>query len=217
MSFTKTRLLLLAVTIAASGLIFGALSGHSRFTNDTGGTDFNVFYLAGQTVLEGNASELYSVYTERGPAYTYIYLPMFAVLMAPVASLPIASASVVWNLLSLAMIFHSALILGGGCFPAAGKDGSDASLKRPFVIYLLAAPVIFFAENLLLGQVHILLMYLIVLAWKYQRTRMEWTTGFLVGAAAVLKLLPAVFGLYFLLTRQYRALASMLVGCAPKI
>ena len=170
MSVNRSRVLSLALAIAAAGLLYGAISGYSRFTNDRGGTDFNVFYSAGRTVLDGNASALYSVYTERGPGFTYIYLPMFAVLMAPLSFLPIAIGSIIWNLLSLSMVFHSALILYRGCFPAASRDGS---LRYPFLIFLVAASVVFLAENLLLGQVHIVLMYLIVLAWKYQRTRME--------------------------------------------
>lgn len=220
MSANRSRLLSLALAIAAAGLLYGAISGHSRFTNDRGGTDFNVFYSAGRTILDGNASALYSVYTERGPGFTYVYLPMFAVLMAPLSFLPIALGSIIWNLLSLSMVFHSARILYRGCFPAASSDGS---LRYPFLIYLIAASVVCLAENLLLGQVHIVLMYLIVLAWKYQRTRMEWAAGCFIGAAAVLKLLPAVFGLYFLLRGQYRALASMcatmllLVAVVPAI
>lgn len=208
MSANKTRLLLLAVTLAAAGLLYGALSGYSRFTNDRGGTDFNVFYLAGRTILDGNASELYSLQTERGPGFPYIYLPMFAIVMAPLSSFPIAVTSIIWILLSLLMICHSALILYAGCSP--GSSGDDSS-KHPYLIYLIVASVAFLSENLLLGQVHILLMYLMVLAWRYQRTKMEWAAGFLIGAATVLKLLPAVFGLYFLLTRQYRALASMVI------
>lgn len=205
----RRGLLILAATIAAAGLLYGVLSGYARVTNDRGGTDFNVFYLAGRTVLEGRASELFTVYTERGPGYTYIYLPMFAILMAPLSSLPIHITSTAWSLLSLLMIGHSGLILYRGC---VSESQAGASLKRRYLIYLLAASTVFFSENLLLGQVHILLMYLIVLAWKYQRAKAEWTAGFLVGAAAVLKLLPAVFALYFVLTRQYRALASMLVA-----
>lgn len=208
MSVTRRGLLLLGVTIAAAGLLYGAISGYVRVTNDRGGTDFNVFYLAGRTVLDGHASELFSVYTARGPGYTYIYLPMFAILMAPLSSLPIHITAIVWSLLSLLMIGHSALILYRGY--VSGSAGGP-SLKRSYLIFLIAASVVFFSENLLLGQVHILLMYLIVLAWKYQRANAEWAAGCLIGAAAVLKLLPAVFGLYFLLTRQYRALASMLI------
>jgi hypothetical protein len=208
MSVNRRGLLLLGVTIGAAGLLYGVLSGYARVTNDRGGTDFNVFYLAGRTVLDGHASELFSVYTARGPGYTYIYLPMFAILMAPLSSFPLHITSIVWSLLSLLMVGHSALILYRGC---VSGSPAGASLKRPYLIYLLAASVVFFSENLLLGQVHILLMYLMVLAWKYQRANAEWAAGCLIGAAAVLKLLPAVFGLYFLLTRQYRALASMLI------
>jgi hypothetical protein len=208
MSTNRSRLLLLALLIAVAGLLYGALSGHARFTNDRGGTDFNVFYLAGSTVLDGNASELYSVRTERGAGYTYIYLPLFAVLMAPLSFFRIEITSIIWNLLSLLMIFHSVLILYAGYFPRALDDHA---LKRAYPVYLIAASVVFLAENLLLGQVHILLLYLLVLAWKYERVRMEWTAGSLLGAATALKLLPGVFLLYFLLTQQYRALVSMLI------
>jgi len=208
MSTTRTHLLRFALPIALVGLLYGALSGHSRFTNDRGGTDFNVFDLAGQTILDGNASELYTVHTERGPGFTYIYLPLFAVLMAPLSFFRIEITSIIWNLLSLLMIFHSVMILYTGYFPRALDN---RALKRTYPVYLIAASVAFLSENLLLGQVHILLLYLLVLAWKYERARMEWTTGSLLGVATALKLLPGVFLLYFLLTRQYRSLVSMLV------
>jgi hypothetical protein len=208
MSTTRTRLLRLALLIAVAGLLYGVLSGHSRFTNDRGGTDFNVFDLAGRTILDGNASELYAVYTERGPGFPYIYLPLFAVLMAPLSFFRIEVTSIIWNLLSLLMIFHSVKMLYAGYF---SRSLDDHALKRAYPVYLVAASVVFLAENLLLGQVHILLLYLFVLAWKYERAKMEWAAGSLLGAATVLKLLPGVFLLYFLLTRQYRALVSMLI------
>ena len=139
MSVNRRGLLLLGVTIGAAGLLYGVLSGYARVTNDRGGTDFNVFYLAGRTVLDGHASELFSVYTARGPGYTYIYLPMFAILMAPLSSFPIHITSIVWSLLSLLMVGHSALILYRGC---VSGSPAGASLKRPYLLYLLAASVV---------------------------------------------------------------------------
>jgi hypothetical protein len=206
-STNRSRLLWLALLIAVAGLSYGALSGHARFTNDRGGTDFNVFYEAGRVILDGKASELYSVRTERGAGFPYIYLPLFAVIMAPLSLFRIELTSIIWNLLSLLMILHSAMILYGGYFP---RSRGDHALQRAYAVFLIAASVVFLSENLLLGQVHVLLLYLIVLAWKYERASMQWTAGALIGTATALKLLPGVFLLYFLLTRQYRALASML-------
>ena len=128
--------------------------------------------------------------------------------MAPLSFFRIEITSIIWNVLSLLMILHSVMILYAGYFC---RSLGERALKHAHPVYLVAASVVFLSENLLLGQVHVLLLYLLVLAWKYERASVEWAAGSLIGAATVLKLLPGVFLLYFLLTQQYRAVVSMLV------
>src|SRR5438093_11606515 len=56
-------------------------------------TDLNVYLAAGKEVLAGGQN-LYTV-TDAGGLH-YIYPPLFAILMAPLAVLPAAVASAVW-------------------------------------------------------------------------------------------------------------------------
>ena len=53
------------------------------------------------------------------------------------------------------------------------------------------------------GQINLLLMALVAVDCLVDRPR--WPRGMLIGIAAAIKLTPAVFLLYFLLRRDYRA------------
>jgi alpha-1,2-mannosyltransferase len=62
------------------------------------------------------------------------------------------------------------------------------------------------------GQINLLLMALVALDCLVERPR--WPRGLLIGIAAAIKLTPAVFVLYFLLRREYRAAATTIVAGA---
>jgi alpha-1,2-mannosyltransferase len=65
------------------------------------------------------------------------------------------------------------------------------------------------------GQINILLMGLMVLdLLVLSRRRGSRASGFLVGVAAGIKLTPLVFGLYFLMRKDWRGLANMSLGFA---
>jgi hypothetical protein len=71
--------------------------------------------------------------------------------------------------------------------------------------------------ELVLGNVHLVLLGLFALAWLGIRRgdeRGEWIAGIAVGIAAVIKVFPALLLLWFLLERRYRASAGVVVGAA---
>ena len=78
------------------------------------------------------------------------------------------------------------------------------------MILLLALP--YTLENIFLGQVHAVILYLMVLSFAAIGRR----RGAIVGAAGVavataIKLLPAIFGVYFVIRREWRAFASFVL------
>ena len=75
-------------------------------------------------------------------------------------------------------------------------------------------------ETLAFGQINILLMG--VMAADLLSRNRHWTngfpgTGFLVGVAAGIKLTPLVFGLYFLMRKDWRGLLNMGAGFAGTV
>jgi alpha-1,2-mannosyltransferase len=86
--------------------------------------------------------------------------------------------------------------------------------------WLLVAAALAFPPvvgELVLGNVHLVLLGLLTVAWLGIRrgdARGEWIAGAAVGVAAVVKVFPGVLVLWFLLTRRYRAAAGAIVGAA---
>ncbi|MCX7887764.1 MAG: hypothetical protein N3B01_11010, partial [Verrucomicrobiae bacterium] len=66
-------------------------------------TDFTVYYEAGRAVLGGQ--NIYEVENPRG--WVYQYLPVFSVVMVPLAMVSVFWASLGWYVLSLAMVVHA--------------------------------------------------------------------------------------------------------------
>jgi alpha-1,2-mannosyltransferase len=64
--------------------------------------------------------------------------------------------------------------------------------------------------TLLFGQINLVLMGVVALDLLLPRTR--WPRGLLVGLAAAVKLTPAVFVLFFVVRRDWRAVAASIAG-----
>jgi len=193
-----------AFTAVGAALLFAGISSYVRITGK--GTDYNVFYLAGRTLAERPA-DLYHFQAPRGPTYTYIYPPLFAVLMSPLAALPLSASALAWFLLNAALFLHGAWIL------SRALASPPRRMELLAWILILGAP--FAVENIFLGQVHGLIAYLMVRAFELLRTGRSVGGAVWMAAASAIKLMPAVFGVYFLVRRDWKGLASLaLAGIA---
>jgi alpha-1,2-mannosyltransferase len=159
--------------------------------------------MGGRTWLRGG--DLYGqVVVAGGVRLPFTYPPIAAVVLAPLALLPMAAAGTVLTAGSVAL---AAVVLGvflrrlAG--PAAGSSrGSWWAAGWLLPAALLLEPV---RSTLAYGQVNIGLMALVTLDCLTAEPR--WPRGALTGLAAALKLTPAAFVLFFLLRRDYRAAA----------
>lgn len=158
--------------------------------------DADVYRSGAAAVLEG--SSLYGqLFTVRDAVLPFTYPPLAALLFLPLAFLPVEVAGVILTALSLlALWFVLALTLR-----ALGCDWRWAVWLLP--IAALFEPV---RDTIAFGQINLLLMALVVMDALGRR---RLSTGALAGLAAAVKLTPAVFVLYFLLRRDYRAAAVM--------
>lgn len=165
--------------------------------------DLGVYRAAGFSVLHGLG--LY------GPDFLlrahfhdgFTYPPFAALTFVPISVLPAAAAYALWTLVSLVLL----TILVGMSFSRllARVPGRWRALALGAVTALavLTVPV---AENLSLGQVGVALTLACVIDVTGRAPRLP--RGVLVGLATAVKLTPGLFFVHYVLTRQWRALAT---------
>ena len=199
------RAVLVAVNLAA---VTAFLLSYSRHGVGFGPyrIDLAAYRLGGRTWLRGG--NLYGqVPVIRGLPLPFTYPPIAAVVLAPLALLPMTAAGTVLTMGSVAL---AAVVLGVFLRRLAGPAaGSLLAAGWLLPAALLLEPV---RSTLAYGQVNIVLMALVVLDCLTAKPR--WPRGALTGLAAALKLTPAAFVLFFLLRRDYRAAATAGVSFA---
>ncbi len=203
------------------------------------GLDLEVYRLGADALL--TSGDPYGVLppTRDGTVLPFTYPPFAALVFAPLLVLPLDLALVLLTLVSvLALGAVVALCLAGADRPAGnalnvaittsdvanGTFGTSNVSKATFrarlwvvggaalgvqAVALLSEPV---RATLGFGQVNLLLMLLVAVDilgpnWRYR--------GVLIGLAAVVKLTPAAFLLFFLLRKDFRAVAraALVFGC----
>jgi Glycosyltransferase family 87 len=130
--------------------------------------------------------------------------PPVAVLLAlPLARLDYPDAVLVWNLISLAALLASLLIV------AKGLGLSWTTLPPTLGLLAFCHPVY---GNLYLGQLTLELVLLVTMIWALERSGRSSAAGLIVGAAAAIKLFPAYLVLLYLARRQLRPLAAAVLS-----
>lgn len=183
--------LVLSLVLAAAYLLKGGT--HLRYF-----LDLEVYRAGAQAFLHGEA--IYERDYDMGIiTLPFTYPPLAALLFAPLAWLPSAPAAIAFLLLNVTCAWWVMVLVLRRCAPHASAEGWAACLLP---LALLFEPV---RETIFFGQINLILMAL-VCTDVLGRPRVL-PRGALVGLAAAIKLTPAVFGLYFLLNRDWKAAA----------
>lgn len=150
--------------------------------------------------------------TDVGVGLPFTYPPLAAVVFSPLTFIPLAAASTL-----IALVTVAALAGTIGLWLGALRDRLPLRMAVPggfawTVAGLTAAglwlePV---RATLDFGQVNAILMLLVVADVLLPRT--VWPRGVLIGLVAAVKLTPAVFALYFLVRRDWRAFITTIVS-----
>jgi alpha-1,2-mannosyltransferase len=180
----KSRILLAAACVAT--LVYACLAYH---------LDLDVYRIGGRIWLEGG--NLYGTLppTAEGVRMPFTYPPLAAIILSPLSLIPLPLAGLVLDLGILAVL---ALALR----PFYRRLGWNLGWVLPTA--LLLEPV---RGNLAYGQVDVFLMAMVIADCLTGSPR--WPRGSLAGLAAAVKLTPALFVVFFLLRRDYRAAATM--------
>src|SRR6478752_764342 len=188
------------------------------------GLDFSVYWYGGKILNDASpaASNLYegNVDWAGGPGLPFTYPPFAALLFSLLARMPEKSAL---DLFNAAGVLTAAWVAVRALRYWTAKADWRAAFRSPrnrwaaAVLLLAVLNLGPWRETLAFGQINILLMGLMaadVLARNPRWAHGIPGSGFLVGVAAGIKLTPLVFGLYFLVRKDWRGLLNMGAGFA---
>jgi hypothetical protein len=220
---------LVIMAVLASGVYFARQSGANpqKYNND-----FNVFYFAASELLDGR-----DPYQESLHAWTpYLYPPVLAELMMPLALLPLPVAAYVWFLISLSAAAFAARMsatlagLQGNAEARTPRELSasstsnatggvaaclaDPAKRRPFIALLVAVILLrFILDNFKLGQVNLIITALAVAHVYFYATNRRRLSIAMFALAVAIKLTPGLLLAYHLAKRRWR-FAAVCAACA---
>ena len=185
-----------------------------------------VFSILGirKTAIRGNDSWLYfgaaraitngeNIYNTTYPARPdgsslrpYLYPPLFALLLIPLASLGNYYAGLIWGILNVLvtlLVIYLSIIL------CKGKNESFHKITAviPVIICLR-----FFDSNIQNGQVNaIVLLFMLLGLYLFQSNR-DFFAGVALSFATAIKLTPLIFLGYFLYKRNWHVCSGFITG-----
>jgi alpha-1,2-mannosyltransferase len=142
------------------------------------------------------------------PAFTYT--PFAALLFAPLSLPPLGVAGVLWTAVSIVCLEASVWLCLGLTGIRAGPRIVSTAAVCALAVWL--DPI---SLTLLLGQVNVIVMFAVLMDLSLADGN-RWK-GIALGAAAGVKLIPAFFVVYLLLTGRLRAAAMALAAFAATI
>lgn len=172
-------------------------------------TDFPNYYLVARLVHEGwNLDRIYDwIWLQRVKDHWGVdqqlvafagLTPFSALPILPYAAFSALEAKRLWILTNIFFLFATVEIL---------VRVTQLGRRRVWLLTLLA--VLPLRTSFLDGQMHILVLLLLVLAYFCHRRNKSIACGFFLSIAGALKVYPLLFAFYFLWKRRWREVASM--------
>jgi hypothetical protein len=202
MKLGKCRDLTLII-ISAGILIYTALGTWSYVHFHPSESDFKHFYWAALAMI--NKTNIYAS-GEGG----YIYPPLLAFIMIPLAHLNYVSANMTWMTLNFLFLL---LILTIGLRMIVNGFHLQSSLLKILAAFGLTIILSYNALRweIILGQTDLLILLGITLALFWLDKR-PWIAGVLLGAVVNIKYLPLLFLPFLCLRGRWKTVAGILAG-----
>lgn len=161
--------------------------------------DLDVYRLGGKMFLDGPTLYGSMPPTHLGKFLPFTYPPLAAILFSPLSVISLDLAGILLTVASLVAL-TGVLVVTLESLGIARRTTMLWMALGGLAIALALEPVY---STLDYGQINIALMALVTADALMKRT--PWPRGVLIGLAAAIKLTPAVFILYFLIRRDFRA------------
>jgi hypothetical protein len=163
-----------------------------------GAADYFAYYKGARAITTGQP-----LYTGIGGETPYLYPPLLAMLLAPIAALAdFKTSAVIWLLLNIAITLVTLAAL------------SHAIRQPSYQMALWVGAALFtpLAQTLWMGQVSLVLFALAAGTWLAYREDKPLLAGALLALAVWIKVYPAIILLYFIWRRDWRVIASTVVS-----
>jgi len=180
-------------------IALGAVAVHKQLRD---GNDFPIYWQAARDLLAGR-----SPYDVSSGLHGYVYLPWFALLLSPLAPLPLPVAAWTWTIANLVF-----LALACGALRDAVRDALPATPTS--ILWLAALPIVgAIHDNLMLGQANLLLLWLVAVGVRgILRAGAGVRHGLALALAAALKMPAAVLAAPMALRARTRPLLGFVAG-----
>ena len=184
-------------------VVLAFLTVKAYLEGETG--DFIHFYDAARAVWKGE--HIYTYGELDTEVNWYAYLPLFAVMLAPLALLPMSVAGAIWALVNVAMLSVMLIVAARECISRLelpARSGAVAAIMLVAMLPLLDK----LRQDLELGQSDILvgLCMVLGLAWADRRPVLA---GIVLGIATNVKLQGLIFLPYLIVRGRWRQAASL--------
>ncbi|HEY7834410.1 MAG TPA: glycosyltransferase family 87 protein [Ktedonobacterales bacterium] len=170
------------------------------------GSDFSVYLAAAQALRFDAHANIYSEPTIVAAVSAhggctvwglpYLYQPLLALLLEPLAAMPCADAWYVWQALNL--------VLWAACAFALARRASRVSPWLALFVAALALSFLPLIQGLAIGEIHVIILSICLAGAALERHDRPYLAGVLLGVGAVIKYFPALLILYYLLRGRWR-------------
>ncbi|MCK4340381.1 MAG: DUF2029 domain-containing protein, partial [Phycisphaerae bacterium] len=191
----------LVVLLLGVGLVSFNRAARGRY-------DFHHFYLDARYVWEhGELNPNNTLPRSNEERQLPFYLPVVALALSPLTALGRQPAALVWAAAQVATLGYGLRVLRQW----GAENKADARGTAAFALAtLLAVPVLYEAGKF--NQLSYFVLALVLGATAALDHKRPRTAGALLGAAAVLKLLPGIFLVWLLLKRRWSAAVSFVAA-----
>ncbi|HRG59259.1 MAG TPA: glycosyltransferase family 87 protein [Bacteroidia bacterium] len=200
--YRKFRFILLLLLIFPF-FYFGIKAGWNQ-TN----SDFPNYYVSSKLLLNGQLDEAYDIqkfshhiekYNQHAAGLFVMYPPTTALMTIYLSPFEILIAKRIWILLSIIAAFGIIYFMS----EQLKIDLIDAS-----IMLLISGFNIY--NDLMLGQVYILMVFFIVFGWYLYHNDKLLSAGMIWGIVAAMKFLPLFFIPFFIFKKQFKISAAIL-------
>ncbi|BDB45239.1 MULTISPECIES: glycosyltransferase 87 family protein [Mycobacterium] len=214
----RLTLVTLAVVAAVFAWLFVGYLLWARSYTDL--IDLLVYRAGGHAVLHGHSiyAADFAAANQSPNGLSFTYPPFAAVVFVPLAIVPVGVAKTLMLLFntSAALLLFTLIVVAtqGNWDRLRSRHALTGAVSVKTAVVLVIAAIVFtlsvpVEHNMTYGQVNLLLAAAVAL--DILPPRVPWPRGLLVGIAVAIKLTPAVFVGYFLVTRAWRPLVVSVV------
>jgi hypothetical protein len=133
--------------------------------------------------------------------YACPHPPFVGLLFAPLTLLQYQHAAFLWMMIELGLLFACCYVL----LPKLSIRSSLRNTVFAFLISLTLAPI---RDDLILGQLMILLLFLMIIAWRNLRVGRDLKGGIALGLMLAIKIQAWPLLIFLLLSKRWKAVGS---------